>query len=283
MPCWVTHRLAFLLSVVSMIAVVCGCGATTISATPTLSTATSAKPSSTSAPTRVQTSIPMPGASPVTHPAGWMTTTSPNWSGYTFPQGNITGVRAQWTEPYVSNKVPGAYVVTWVGVGGWNQSYDNIVQIGTRAFVTGGQVVHDVWYETLPPNRWYSLGAISAGDSVFASVVLEPGSTQQWNLSLVDLTAHQTFKITVSFSSMRIYADYIVEDPDATSNNGPPYYPFAQFTSITVSKADVRYANGWVPIGAIAGLQITLTQSNVVLARPDPLSNDTFTVKQISP
>lgn len=275
-------RLAHLLGIILIILVACGCSTANISATPTRTPTMSAPPSPMIAQSPTPTPVVVPSAAPVEQPAGWFTTTSPNWSGYTLPRGNITGVRAQWTEPNVSNQVPGAYMVTWVGVGGWDQSYNNIVQIGTRAYVAGGQVVHDVWYETLPPNQWYALGTIAAGDSVAASIVLEPGSTQKWDLSLLDLTAHQTFKITVTFSSLRVYADYIVEDPDATSNNGPPYYPFPTFAPITISKADVRYANDWLSIAAIPGLQVTLVQSGRTLARPGPLHNDTFTVTRAS-
>ncbi|MBV9713421.1 MAG: hypothetical protein JO011_21160, partial [Ktedonobacteraceae bacterium] len=131
------------------------------------------------------------------------------------------------------------------------------------------------------PNHWHSLGTIAAGDSVAASVSLEPGSTQHWDLSLVDLTTHQAFQTSIIFSSLRIYADYIVEDPDATSNNGPPYYPFPEFAPITISKADVRYANDWLSIATVAGLRVTLRQSNATLAVASPLHNDTFTVKRI--
>jgi hypothetical protein len=208
--------------------------------------------------------------------------TSSNWCGYTFPQGQITGVRAQWTEPVISAHVPGAYLVTWVGVGGWGKSHNNIVQIGTRAAVRDGQVVHDVWYETLPPNRWYTLGTIAAGDSVAAWVLLRPGSTRQRDLSLVDLTTHQTFQTTVTFSWQRVYADFIVEDPDATSNNGPPYYLFPVFTPITISNAAVRYADEWRSIAALAGLRVTLVQSQVTLALASPLQKDSFTVKRIA-
>ncbi|MBV9256762.1 MAG: hypothetical protein JO215_01955 [Ktedonobacteraceae bacterium] len=97
----------------------------------------------------------------------------------------------------------------------------------------------------------------------------------------MDLTTHQTFQTSVIFSSLRIYADYIVEDPDATSNNGPPYYPFPEFAPITISKADVRYANDWLSITTVAGLRVTLRQSNATLAVASPLHNDTFTVKRI--
>lgn len=275
-------RLMLMLDVLLLIFMASGCGTATISATPTSTLTRNAQPSSTAAATSTSTPIAVPSAAPVTQPAGWFATTSPNWSGYTLPRGIISGVRAQWTEPYVSNRVPGAYMVTWVGVGGWDQSYNNIVQIGTRAYVSNGQVVHDVWYETLPPNHWYSLGTIAAGDSVAASVTLEAGSTQKWDLALVDLTAHQTFKITVTFSSLRVYADYIVEDPDATSNNGPPYYPFPAFAPITISKADVRYGGDWLSIAAITSLQVTLAQSGHTLAHPGPLHNDTFTVTRVT-
>jgi hypothetical protein len=124
-------------------------------------------------------------------------------------------------------------------------------------------------------------GTISPGDHVFASVELKQGSSQVWDLSLVDLTTGQHFPVEVSFSSMRIYADFIVEDPDATSNNGPPYSPFPHFTPITFRKADVRYEGAWTSIGAIRGLQVTLIQSHVVLARAGSLINDTFTIQRV--
>jgi hypothetical protein len=245
------------------------------SATPARGSATPAPPPGTAI--RRLTSTPVAQVSPTPVPAGWDTATSPNWSGYSFPQGGITGVRAQWTEPAIAN-VPNGYVVTWIGAGGWNQSYNNIVQIGTLAYVSGGQVMHRVWYETLPPNQWIWIGNISAGDSVSASVELKAGSEQTWDLSLVDKTTGQVFSTSVTFASMRVYADFIVEDPDATSNNGPPYYPFPRFNPITISKADVRYAQDWMPVGGVRGLQITLEHSGTVLARPGPLQNDSFTV-----
>lgn len=274
--------MALLLNAIVIISLASGCGSANISAAPTTTPAKSAQSSLTTVATSTSTPIAVPSAAPVTQPAGWFTTTSSNWSGYTLPRGIISGVRAQWTEPQVSNRVPGAYMVTWIGVGGWDQSYNNIVQIGTRAYVSNGQVVHDVWYETLPPNQWYSLGTIAAGDSVAASVTLEAGNTQKWDLALVDLTAHHTFKVTVTFSSLRVYADYIVEDPDATSNNGPPYYPFPAFAPITISKADVRYDSDWLSIAAITSLQVTLVQSGRTLARPSPLHNDAFTVTRVT-
>jgi len=175
--------------------------------------------------------------------------------------------------------VPNGHVATWLGIGGWAESYNNIVQIGTLAYVnSNGQVQHTVWYETLPPNSWIWIGSISAHDKVFASIQLEKASVQTWDLLLIDNTQHQTFKVKAVFSSQRIYADFIVEDADATSNNGPPFYPFPHFSPVMFSHAEVRYSYDWMSVDAVRGLQVTLVQSGVVLARPGPLKNSTFTV-----
>lgn len=272
----------FCIGLILVLACACGMPSMVSNVTPTRSpTMVPTKaPVTSPSPTSTATLMLVPSAPPVTSPAGWDETTSENWSGYTFPQGNVTGVRAAWTEPEISN-VSNAHVVTWIGIGGWDQSYNNIVQIGTLAAVlpgSSGQVEHIVWYETLPPNHWIWIGMIAAGDQISASIELKAGSTQSWQLTLVDRTTRQVFPETVSFPSLRVYASYIVEDPDATDNNGPPYYPFPRFTPVTFHNADVRYSNDWVSIAAIRGLQVTLEQSGVVLARPGPLVNDTFTV-----
>ena len=238
-------------------------------------------PALTPANESAATATSIPTITPVSSPAGWYTAISENWAGYTIPRGKVTGVKAAWTEPDISN-VPDAHVAIWVGIGGWANSYNNIVQIGTLARVTSdGQIVHNVWYETLPPNSWTFIGSISAGDRVFASIELAKGSAQRWDLALVDETSKQAFKLNVSFPSQRIYSDFVVEDPDATSNNGPPFFPFPRFSAITFHNANVRYAQDWIAIGAVQSLQVTLTQSGVVRAKPGALVHDTFTVTRV--
>jgi hypothetical protein len=59
------------------------------------------------------------------------------------------------------------------------------------------------------------------------------------------------FALLLSIAVIISYADYIVEDPDATSNNGPPYFPFPIFAPITISKAGVRYTHNWLSIAAV--------------------------------
>ena len=103
---------ACLLGMVLMMVTGCGNVIITFSRTPPPPPTMNAHPASTI----TLTPTPTPSAVSATDPAGWVAATSSNWCGYTFPQGQITGVRAQWTEPVISAHVPGAYLVTWVGL-----------------------------------------------------------------------------------------------------------------------------------------------------------------------
>lgn len=208
--------------------------------------------------------------------------TSPNWSGYSAPAGGVTGVRARWTEPAASG-VPPDHVVIWIGVGGWGSTYNNLVQIGTSAAIEGGNLAHhQVWYETLPPNSWHMTSTeVAPGDEISASVELQDPATNQWQLVAADLTSQKVFRITVHFPSDRAFADFIVESPDETSFNGPPYYPLPTFGPVTFREAAVRYGADWVLLGTVPTLRITLSRAGLLLARPGPLVGGTFTVNQV--
>lgn len=247
-------------------------------------TTPTAAPSPTFTPFPTATPPPAPTAFPVaaavTAPAGSDVTQSPNWCGYSFPAGGLTGVRAQWWEPSATG-AGGALAVVWVGIGGWDYTYNNIVQIGT--FETPGATTHQVWYETLPPNHWdYTQFAVAPGDHLFASVTLQQAAPQTWSLLLSDATSGQSFSTTVQFASDQAYADFIVEDPDATSNNGPPYYPLPRFSPVTFTNMQLRYGGSWVSAGTIWSLRISLIQSGAVRARPGALAGTSFTVSQSS-
>jgi hypothetical protein len=226
---------------------------------------------------------PLPTAAPVARPAGWGEVESANWAGYTLPQGGVTGARARWQEPTTSGAT-GAYVLVWIGVGGWERTYDNIVQVGSWDHVApDGSVAHRVWYETLPPNQWQiSDVSVSPGDRLFASVELtQAGPPQRWHLYLLDVTTGRALDRTVTFQSLRAYASFVVEDPDATANNGPPYFALARFSPIAFEDMQVRYGAAWVSAGTVYGLRVTMEQAGRVQARPGPLSQGRgFTVER---
>jgi hypothetical protein len=194
--------------------------------------------------------------------------------------GGVTGIRAQWTEPTASGKTD-SFLLAWIGIGGWDWTYNNIVQIGTADQVgSTGSATHQVWYETLPPNHWHFPGVpVNPGDRIFASILQSNTSPQQWNLLLVDVTTNTTFDITVTFSSLQAYATVVVEDPDATSNNGPPYYPLASFSAVTFSNIRIRYGRTWVPAASVYGIHIDMVQYGSVVASARPLdpSHSSFT------
>ncbi|MBA3823236.1 MAG: hypothetical protein H0X24_04915 [Ktedonobacterales bacterium] len=253
----------------------CGCAPQSSTAqpivTPTLSAARTATPQVTSTPIMT----------PSGNAPGWTSVSSANWSGYTLPPVGVTGVRAQWTEPQLSG-TPDTSSAIWVGIGGWDATFNDVVQVGVRPYLrVDGTQSHRIWYETLPPNSWHLTDlTVAPGDAITASVTLVPSSTNQWQLALHDTTSGVSFAQTVTHTSARSYADIIVEDPNATTNNGPPYYAFTHFSPITFTSAQVNYGGGWVAFGHIAALQVRMVQNNATVAQPGPLVNDTFTVQR---
>ena len=96
--------------------------------------------------------------------------TSLHWVGYTFPVRHVTGVRAQWIEPRVTGR-HGSEEFVWLGVGGWNQADNNIIQDGTFAyFPPGGGRNEGVWYERVPINPEAKFPLVPVGVKVVDTV-----------------------------------------------------------------------------------------------------------------
>ncbi len=206
---------------------------------------------------------------------------SANWGGYVSLPGDLTGARASWTEPTLSGP-PDTVAATWVGIGGWGTTYNEGIQVGVREWLKpDGTAEHRIWYETLPASTWTLTDlTVAANDAISASVMLVAGTTDQWQLALHDATSGVSFAQTVTHTSARVYADYIVEDPNASANNGPPYYPLTQFSPITFTGAQACYASGCVAIGGGPALRVTMVRDTTPIAQPGPLLNDTFTVQR---
>ena len=230
-----------------------------------------------SPPTVVTKLTPTPTALP--HP-GWYQERSIVWSGYSSPQGGILGVRSQWIEPQVSGG-PNSNLFIWIGVGGWGQTLNELVQIGTLAYTdTTGQTAHKVWYETVPQLSTLTSMIVYPGDNIAALMELEPGSTRDWHLSLHDITQNTSFAINVSYPSSQVYADFIVEDPhEGSTDLSAPLYPFQQFTSVSFTGAQVHYANGWYSIGSLRMMQVTMVQDGKTVAYPGDITlPDSFSI-----
>ncbi len=195
------------------------------------------------------------------------------------PGDGVTGFRSRWTEPTVSG-TPDDHVVIWVGIGGWDATYNNIVQVGTLASVLPDRSVqHIVWWETLPPNHWNLTSvAVAPGDEIEATVELVQASPQRWRMTLRDLTSGRSFETTATFRSDQEFADFIVESPNATANNGPPYYSLPDFAPVTFTNAQVRYGQRWTSLEDLRVMRVTLQRGGVTLARAGDLAGSSFTV-----
>ena len=204
-----------------------------------------------------------------------------NWGGYIATPGNLTGVRAQWTEPQLSGPTD-TLAAIFVGIGGWAATYNKSIQVGVRPWLQpDGTADHRIWYETLPAASWTLTNlSVAPGDSISASIMLAPGSSDQWQVQLSDTTSGVALQQTVTHTSARVYADYIVEDPDASANNGPPYYPLAHFSPITFTNAQACYQSGCVAIDSQPLLQVSMVQSGATVVQPGPLTNGAFTVQR---
>lgn len=270
---WRVGRWAFWLAVVLL--GISGCAPIRSAQVAPTATATLA-PTATTIP--LPTATPLPSVANATT-AGWRSLTDPHWCGYTFPQGNLTGIRAEWQEPTVTAQT-GAEEFTWIGIGGWNETGDNLIQVGTFAyFPSSGGIHQGMWYETIPPNiAQFPLIGVSPGDTIFASIELVQPNPQTWHMQVIDETTQATLDKTMQYQSVETYADYVVEDPNETQSSGPPYYPLPSFSPVAFSNMQVRVGSFWVATNAYYGYQITMERNGRTVSTPGALNGASFTV-----
>jgi hypothetical protein len=258
-----------------------GPGTPAPSATAAVSAA-AGQPSSSPASGALTSPPTFPAIAPVARPAGWTQDVSRHWVGCTFPAGNVTGVRAEWTEPRVSGR-SGTEEFVWLGIGGWAQTNSNIIQAGTFAyFPGGGQANEGVWYQQVPVDQKaiFPLVGVGPGDHIYASVIQLPGG--KWRMTVADVSLPSSFSITVNFQSLGAYPSFVVEDPDSGPlGNAGPFYPFPRWRSVAFSNLQVRVGRVWVAAASLPAIRIGMVRDGRVLATAGPLSRDSsFSVRQ---
>jgi hypothetical protein len=223
-----------------------------------------------------------PAIAPVARPAGWTREVSRHWVGYTFPTGNVTGVRAEWTEPTVSGR-SGAQEFVWLGIGGWDQTNSNIIQAGTFAYFPGGDQTNEgVWYQRVPVDQKaiFPIVSVAPGDHIYASVIQLPG--RKWRMTVADVSLPSSFGITLSFQSLSAYPSFVVEDPDTGKlGDAGPFYPFPRWRSVVFSDLQVRVGRVWVAAASLRAIRIDMVRDGRVLATAGPLSrSSSFSARQ---
>jgi hypothetical protein len=193
-------------------------------------------------------------------------------------------VRADWTEPAVTGKT-GAEEFVWLGVGGWDQADNNIIQAGTFAyFPRGGGRNEGVWYERVPtdPDALFPLVPVGPGDHIRASIALLPGPGRKWRISVTDSTTGASFAKTVKFRSLQSYPSFVVEDPNKgkPSSNGP-FYPFPHWKSVTFSHIEIRLGKTWTSATRLSRYRVDMIRRGRTLATAGTLSTrSSFTASQ---
>jgi hypothetical protein len=225
---------------------------------------------------------PFPAIAPVARPAGWTREVSRHWVGYTFPTGNVTGVRAEWTEPTVSGR-SGTQEFVWLGIGGWDQTNSNIIQAGTFAyFPGGGQTNEGVWYQLVPVDQKaiFPVVGVAPGDHIYASVIQLPGG--KWQMTVADVSLPSSFSITLNFKSPGAYPSFVVEDPDTGQlGDAGPFYPFPRWRSVVFADLQVRVGRVWVAAASLPAIRIDMVRDGRVLATAGPLSRgSSFSARQ---
>jgi hypothetical protein len=244
--------------------------------------AAAGQPSSSPASGSLALPSPFPAIAPVARPAGWTREVSRHWVGYTFPTGNVTGVRAEWTEPRVSGR-SGTQEFVWLGIGGWDQTNSNIIQAGTFAyFPGGGQTNEGVWYQLVPVDQKaiFPVVGVGPGDHIYASVIQLPGG--KWQMTVADVSLPSSFSITLNFKSLGAYPSFVVEDPDSGQlGDAGPFYPFPRWRSVVFADLQVRVGRVWVAAASLPAIRIDMVRDGRVLATAGPLSRgSSFSARQ---
>jgi hypothetical protein len=196
----------------------------------------------------------------------------------------VTGVRAQWQEPVTTGSA-GEEEFTWIGIGGWGPTNDNIIQVGTFAYYpsTGG-INQGIWYELVPtqPQAQFPSIRVNPGDQVFASVEQVQPSQQAWQVLLVDVTTGATFQTVVQCDSLTAYPSFVVEAPnDGPASSSGPFYPMPHWGQVTFSHMQIRINTTWTSAATLYGDRIMMIRNGKTLATAGALTAaSTFTVTQ---
>jgi hypothetical protein len=141
---------------------------------------------------------------------------SVNWSGYVTRSKThrITAVKSAFISPNPTSQ-PG-YSSTWTGIGGFT-SHD-LIQAGTSEFVYGSGPHYFAWYEMLPGPETHlhnctgdPLCTVTGGDHMSVNIKRLPSG--KWRISITDASNGWSWTKTVSYSSSRSSAEWILEAP----------------------------------------------------------------------
>ena len=145
-------------------------------------------------------------------------TNDSNWAGYIIasdiqnPQALVTTISASWTVPTVTISSLDTFSAAWIGIGGYFDS--TLIQVGTEHDSVNGADEYFAWFELLPDSSIAIDNIVlSPGDQINASIQLINSFTDEWSVTIRDLTTNQQYQNTFFYPSSQLSAEWIVERP----------------------------------------------------------------------
>jgi hypothetical protein len=198
--------------------------------------------------------------------------TSSNWSGYAATGGSFTSVTGTWTVPSVSATTTGADA-TWVGIGGVESR--DLIQAGTQATVSGGEVEYHAWIEMLPASSRPVSLSVAPGDSVTVTISQQNGDS--WSITIRNNTTGGRYATTVQYHSANSSAEWVQEAPSI----GRGTVALDEFGTVRFTDASAVRGGRSETLAALGAEAITMINaSRQALATPSVIGDDgaSFTV-----
>ena len=229
---------------------------------------------------------------------------STNWGGYVVASNQtalndynsayakpvVTQVNASWIVQTAGSSHKATYSAQWVGIGGFFSGDNSLIQTGTSSDYSHG-ASYSAWYELLPASETAISMTVKPGDKMYASISLVPNTTDEWNITIKDISENEVFSTVVTYSSSKLSGEYIEERPElctvahctltTLSDFGTAYYGEG-YTGIASPYTNYATINaGSNAIGNLPYTNITMvTNTGSALAVPSALaySGTSFTM-----
>jgi hypothetical protein len=191
---------------------------------------------------------------------------STNWSGQIATGTTYSAVRASWVVPTVQPTQYSGASATWIGIDGGPASPGSIIQTGTVQLAGGGATQYAAWYE-LYPAAPVTVGGVSAGDSMTASITHDNGSI--WTVNIADTTTGGSDSQQVTYTGPDASAEWIEELPTAVGTAQPTLANFGSATFSDMASTPSIGASFLSPIDMI-------NESGNVIASAGPTTSNGF-------
>lgn len=207
-------------------------------------------------------------------------TDSPNWAGYVFTAEHVTGLRADWTEPFVIPVRSVSGMSVWLGIGGFAST--DIMQTGTSVFFTGRYGDEEAWYERWPrdPGQVNSQFRVFPDDVIRGVLTHVAGTASEWRVSIKETATGAVWTRLVDYAGPVVGPDFVIEDPGKPSGKGT--LTMARWGSVTFSHMQIQVNGRWLPAGEFPAVRIDMAQDGKTTAAVGGLRDGgtSFTARQ---